>query len=267
MALTAVSLLTATPAKAQLELNFVNEKNDSLEFARQSSLNHPGGWNFDIIGMNVTAKKIHAKNSSTSLILLDGWGFGFTNALNGPAGMDINMSRSFNFCIEDIIAMRLHPWRSGTFSLGVGADVRNYRMTGNQRFIEDVATKQISIGDYPTGAVPDYSKIRTSAATFNLKYIQNLGRGFRLAFGPELSVIGHRSKQHRMVSQYEDATGEHKEKFKNIKTNKVGFNLVGAINYKNLVGIYAKYSPTSVLNPSFGPEFQTLSVGMMFFGL
>ena len=267
LALTAATLLLATPAKAQFELNFVSTKSDSLEFARESSQSHPGGWNFDIIGMNVTTRKSSPSRFAPGFILLGGWGFGFNNALNAPAGMDVDMGRSFNFCIEDAIAVRMHPWKSGTLSLGVGVDIRNYRMTGDKRFVEDVATKQITVEDYPAGAIPNSSKIRTSAATFNLKYIQKLGRGFRLAFGPELSVVGHRSVQHKIVTKYDGAQGEQKEKFKNIKTNKVGFNLVGALNYKNLVGVYAKYSPTNVLNPTFGPEFQTLSVGMMFFGL
>lgn len=263
----AASVLFVTPAKAQFELNFTSEKSDSLDFVNESSKYHPGGWNFDIIGLNIKTKKSSSSVFTSHIVLLSGWGFGFTNALNAPSGMDVNMGRSFNFCIEDVFAIRMHPWKTGTLSLGAGIDVRNYRMTGNQRFLEDITNKQISITDYPAGAIPDYSKIRTTTATFNLKYIQNLGRGFRLAFGPELSVIGHRNGQHKIVTRYEDATGEQKEKFKNIKTNKVGVNLVGVLNYKNLVGIYAKYSPSNVLNPAFGPEFQSLSVGMMFFGL
>ena len=263
----AASVLFVTPAKAQFEMKFTSVKSDSLDFVNESSKYHPGGWNFDIIGMNIKTKKSSSSVFAPHIVLLGGWGFGFTNALNAPSGMDVNMGRSFNFCIEDVFAIRMHPWKTGTLSLGAGIDVRNYRMTGSQRFLEDITTKQISITDYPAGAIPNYSKIRTTDATFNLKYIQNLGRGFRLAFGPELSVIGHRGGQHKIVTQYEDATGEQKEKFKNIKTNKVGVNLVGVLNYKNLVGIYAKYSPSNVLNPAFGPEFQSLSVGMMFFGL
>lgn len=267
IAFIAASMLLATPAQAQIEVNIDNEKSDSLEFVQESSQSHPGGWNFDIIGVNVHAKKSTSSKLLPTIALFSGWGFGFTDALNAPSGMDVNMGRSFNFCIEDMIAVRMHPWKTGTLSLGVGIDVRNYRMTGDMRFVEDVATKQIGIEGYPEGAIPNFSKIRTNSATFNLKYIQNLGRGFRLAFGPELSVIGHRSSQHKIVTKYEDAQGEQKEKYKNIKTNKVGMNLVGVLNYKNLLGVYAKYSPSKVLNPTFGPEFNTLSVGIMLMGL
>ena len=261
-------MLFATQSSAQgLSITSHTEKSDSLEFAEQTADSHPGGWNFDIVGLNITTNKHYKYNYKLPTItLFSGWGFGASNAIGGPGNMDINMGRSFHFCIEDIFAIRMHPWKTGTLSLGAGLDIRNYRMTGNKRFVEDADTKQISIEDYPEGAVPDYSKIHTNAATFNLKYIQYLGRGFRMGFGPELYVLGNGGGKHKIVTRYDDSTGGHKEKIKNIKANKVGLNLVGALTYKNLVGIYAKYSPSNVLNTAFGPECQSLSVGMMFFG-
>lgn len=269
LTLTAASIMIGTIKSyaQELTIKFNNEKSDSLEFVEQSSQNHPGGWNFDIIGVNVQTKKKTFSRLLPTITLLSGFGFGFTNALNAPAVMDVNMGRSFNFCIEDAIAVRMHPWKTGCLSLGIGVDLRNYRMTGNQRFVEDGTTKQITVENYPEETVPNFSKIHTRAATFNLKYIQDLGRGFRLAFGPELSVVNGRSGKHKIVTKYDNAQGEQKEKFKDIKTNKVGFNLVGVLNYKSIVGVYAKYSPSNVLNPAFGPEFNTFSTGIMLMGL
>lgn len=263
LAVASMILFTNNLSAQELTINLNTEKSDSLDFVRESSNSHPGGWNFDIIGVNVQTKKSSSSRLLPTITLFGGWGFGLTNALNAPEGM----GHPFNFCIEDMIALRMHPWKTGTLSLGAGIDVKNYCMTNNKRFVEDITTKQIGIEDYPEGAVPGYSKIHTCSGTFNLKYIQNLGRGFRLAFGPELSVVSHRGGKHKIENHYETTNGKQKEIFKNIKTNKVGFNLVGVINYKNLVGVYAKYSPTSVLNTTFGPEFQTLSVGIMLMGL
>lgn len=270
------AFLLPTAAQAQLYINFHNVKNDSVEFVEQSTKSHPGGWNFDIIGMNVHAGK---KGKSTPdregraflnvspITLASGWGFGFTNALNAPAGMDVTMGRSFNFCLMDAIAFRVRPWRTGAFSVGVGLDLRNYKMLSDQRFVEDPVTKKITLESYPEGSVPGFSKVHTGAATFNLKYIQKLGRGFNLAFGPELSVVAKRGTNHRISTTYTDSQGEQKEKFKGIRTNKVGFNLVGIVNYKNVFGLYAKYSPSDVLQSNFGPQFQSLSVGLLLFGL
>ena len=262
----AVASMISFPSKVsaqELNISLKTEKNDSLNFVRETSNNHPGGWNFDIIGMNIKTKKGGSNSYMPTVTLLSGWGFGLTNALDAPDGM----GHPFNFCIEDVIALRMHPWKTGTLSLGAGIEVKNYNLTNDKRFVEDPATKQISIANYPEGAIPGYSKIHIYGGTFNLKYIQNLGHGFRLAIGPELSLVNRRAGKHMIDNRYENSDGKQKERFKNIKTNKLGFNLVGVINYKNLVGIYAKYSPTSVLNPTFGPEFQSLSVGVMLFGL
>ncbi len=270
------ALLQPTGAQAQLSIDIHPGESDSLDFVNESSKSHPGGWNFDIIGMNIHAgrkeetkclRDWHVSLGISPITIGSGWGFGFTNALNAPAGMDVSMGRSFNFCLEDAIAFRVRPWRTGYLSAGIGLDLRNYKMTGDQRFVEDPDTRQITLESYPAGCVPGYSKVHTGAATFNLKYIQNLGRGFHLALGPELSVVTKRGKNHRISTVYTDADGEQKEKFRGIRTNKVGFNLVGVLSYKNLFGVYAKYSPSDVLQPNFGPQFQSLSVGLMLFGL
>ncbi|GEM_PF-3376568 len=268
-------LFTSKASAQEIAVSFDNETTDSLEFVSQSSNSHPGGWNFDFIGLNVSSKKGHYRSYLPTLTFFSGWGFGVSSALNAPVDVDINVGRSFNFCIEDVVAIRMRPWKTGTFSLGYGFDLRNYRMTGDMRFIENPDSKKIYTADYPGNTVPNYSKIRTFSNTFNLKYIQYLGKGFRLAFGPEVTLLGKGNKQ-KIVTNYYDNNdnnndgkkdGEQELKTKKIKANKVGLNLVGVLNYKNLFGVYAKYSPSSVLNPAFGPEFNTVSFGVMLFGL
>lgn len=269
LAIAAASMmLLASKASAQeLALRITTEENDSLEFVNHASDSHPGGWNFDFVGLDVKYKHCHSNRSLPTLTFFSGWGFGVSGALNAPADVDINMGRSFNFCIEDIVAVRMHPWKTGAFSIGAGIDLKNYRMTGDKRFVENINDKQITVEDYDQGNIPNWSKIRTLSGTFNLKYIQYLGKGFRLAFGPEMYIVTKANKRHEIVTSYTNSDGDQKERFKGIKTNKVGLNLVGTLNYKNLFGVYAKYSPSSVLNPSFGPEFNSLSVGVMLFGL
>lgn len=278
LALCVVMALLATPAKAQLEISFRTEKNDSIEFARELSRHHPGGWNFDLIGMDIHAGKKEESRIQTggcsfqipSIVFFSGWGFGFNDAL-GTAGegqkVDVNMGRSFHFCIEDVLAFRFSPWQHGAFSVGMGIDLKNYRMTNDQRFVMNYPYKVTSIEGYPAGVVPGSSKIRTFSATYNLKYIQNLGRGFRLAFGPELSVVRKPGKNHDIRTTYSDDQGEHEERFKGIRTNKVGINLVGMVNYKNCIGFYAKYGLSNVMENNYGPQFKSLSVGVMVLGL
>ena len=235
---------------------------------------YPGGWNFDIIGIEMGAPtatkhrgKWSCKPAPSGFAFFSGWGFGFTGAPGAPKGLDGNMGRSFNFCIEDLIAYRFRVWSKGSLSVGMGIDLKNYRMTGTQRFLLDPSTQVISYGPYPEGSIPGTSKIRTFSTTYNLKYVQQLGRGFRLAVGPEISLVRKPGKKHELYTTYTDAQGEAKERFRNIRTNRVGLNLVGVVNYKNCLGLYVKYSPTDVLDSGFGPHFQTLTTGIMIMGL
>lgn len=259
-----IMAFSSVDASAQITITRSTSKSDSLQFARETSNNHPGGWNFDIIGHVVSTKKTSSNQSSPDWSFFGGFGFGFTTALNADPSVSLKMGRSFNFCIADIVSCGIRPWRNGKLSVGYGIDLHNYTLSSNLRFVEDPVSKQISVVDPTT--VTDYSRIHTlAAATFNLKYIHTLGRGFRVAIGPELYILG---RKHDIRNCYIDENGvEQKERLKNIRTNKVGFNLVGIVNYKSTLGIYAKYSPTNVIEPGFGPKFQTLSVGVMVCGL
>lgn len=231
---------------------------------------YPGGWNFDIVGIQVSKpdyRPQRSKRAPSGFAFFNGWGFGFTHAPGTPQGLKVNMGRSFNFCIEDILAYRHRVWRKGSLSVGMGIDLKNYRMTGTKRFLCDPSTQMVSYGPYPEGSTPGTSKIRTLSTTYNLKYIQMLGRGFRLAVGPEISLVRKPGKKHEIYTTYTSEQGEEKERFRNIRTNRVGLNLVGIVSYRNKLGLYVKYSPTDVLDDGFGPSFQTLTTGIMIMGL
>lgn len=249
------------------------ERPDDSDFLPEVSTSHPGGWNFDIVGLKVGSNRPSFHRSSKHLStfsVFNGWGFGFSGALNPPQGSGLNMMRSFNFCIEDLLAFRLPVGRRGDFSLGMGIDLRNYRITGPDGcFMMDPETHTIVIGNYPEGAYSysGTSRLRVFSTTYNLKYVHYLGQGFRLAFGPELSVVRRPGKKHEIRNKYLDADGVHKERIRGINTNRIGFNLVGVVNYKNCMGFYVKYSPTSVLENGYGPQFQSISAGIMLLGL
>lgn len=275
LTLSTLLLLCSANILAQLTIQVEKTHNDSVAFVRESSNSHPGGWNFDVIGMDIMNIGFSNKKKSTGRkyyhshskwVMFDGWGFGFNNAVNTDANVNVDMGRSFNFCIEDLVAYRVRVSQKGAFSMGMGIDLKNYHMTGTQRFVEDPVTKMITVSDYPAGTVPGTSKIRTFSTTYNMKYIQKLGR-FRLALGPELTVVRKPAKKHIIRTTYTDSQGEQVERFTGIRTNKVGLNLVGVLSYRNRFGVYAKYGLTDVLNTSFGPKFKTLSVGLMVLGL
>lgn len=238
------------------------------EFMREASKLHPGGWNFDLMGVDLKSKgsKSHSSSSkSPYLTFFGGWGFGLTEGLGMPSGSNVNMGRSFNFCILDAVALRFKPWRTGTFSVGAGLDLRNYRITNGQRFLKGLDS-HVTIEDFPEGSIPESSKLHILSSTFSLKYSQNLGKGFRLSVGPEIALSRARNSKRTITNIYDTPLGHQKERFRDIRTNKVGFDVVGAITYKNWLGFYAKYSPSDVLADGYGPKFQTLTTGVLLMG-
>lgn len=244
---------------------------DEDELFSLSSQSHPGGWNFDIVGVRVNTGPSPCDDSGhhhlPRFAVFSGWGFGVTGALDVPQSPGMNMMRSFNFCIEDLLAFRIPVARRGDFSVGMGIDLRNYRMTGTNRFVMNYPSQAITVGGYPEGSVPGTSRLRTFSTTYNLKYVHYLGAGFRIALGPELTVVRKPGKKHEMRTTYTAEDGPHKERIRGIHTNKVGFNLVGIVSYKNRFGFYTKYSPTSVLENGYGPQFQSITAGIMILGL
>lgn len=205
--------------------------------------------------------------SKFSFVVGSGWGFGVAAALDTPAGMDVKMGRSFNFCIEDLVGLRYDVCETGTLNLGMGIDLRNYKMTGNRFFYEDPATKQVSVEQFGAGFIPTSSKLHALYTTYNLKYIQKIGKDFKVAFGPELMVARSVNRRRYISTKYTFEGNDMKDKQKDIRFNKVGINLVAAATYKGWLGVYCKYSPSNVLDSNFGPEFQSLSVGVMIGGL
>ena len=272
LTLSASFLLYSTQISAQeLSIQITSVKNDSVAFHQESKGKYPGGWCFDMLGFNINTsgkKKSHdTYHIKSGLLLFGGWGFGFCDAVNADASVNVSMGNSFHFCIEDLLSYRFRLWKKGALSVGMGIDLRNYRMTGHNRFAVDPFSQTITIDGYPAGTIPGTSKLRTFSTTYNLKYIQQLNRKFSLAFGPELSVVRKPAKKHLIRTTYTDSQGEQKEVFKGVRTNKVGVNLVGMVSYRKMVGIYAKYGLYDVLNPDFGPSFHGLSVGVMVMGI
>lgn len=219
---------------------------------------------FEVAGQTTVKSE---SEKELKMVAFEGWGFGFTSALATPGDVSVNMGRSFNFMVSDLVAFRHKLWKKGTLSYGMGIELRNYRMTGERFFVEDSETKKISVMDWGDGVSSHSSKLHSLYTTYNIKYIQNLGKGFRLAVGPELIVARSVNRRRTLTNKAVIGGEEYKEKVKDVRFNKVGFNVVAMATYKNHIGIYTKYSPSSVLDPSFGPEFNTLTVGVVVGGI
>ena len=66
--------------------------------------------------------------------------------------MNTKMASSYEIFFDRIIAVSWSPMRNGTsLRLGLGLDWKNFRMTGNTRFVKD--GKFVNFGEYPPESV------------------------------------------------------------------------------------------------------------------
>ena len=212
-------------------------------------------WDFTIPFVN-KKKKIErnyyiARNITTI-------GIGMVNGINASDELNIDMGASFELSVDNLLKSCFHLTPSTTFSLGVGATCRNYRMTGNTRFVKE--GNNLFLDKYPEGAEIKFSRLKTFSITVPLMINQAITLRTALSVGPVVNINTHGSLKTRYILNDEKIH----EKSKNIRQNSATIDYMAKIHLGD-IGLYAKYSPSSVLNPEFGPKFSSFSAGICWF--
>lgn len=181
------------------------------------------------------------------------------NALDAPDNMDVDMGASYELMWDNILKFSYHvvPYTTSV-SLGFGMTWRNYRMTGRTRFIQE--GDNLVLGDYPEGAEIKFSRLKVFSLTVPLMINQSLGRKVVLSVGPVINFNTHGSLKTRYTLGGEKV----KETGKNIHQNRVTVDLMAKLRFRS-IGVYAKYSPSDMLNTEFGPKFRSFSTGITLF--
>jgi hypothetical protein len=189
---------------------------------------------------------------------LSNLGIGWMNAIGAPSGMDVTMGSSYELFIENIAGMAQYFGHSFV-TVGVGLDYKNYRMTDSRRFIKD--GDNITIGTYPDGTKRDFSRLHVRSWIFPVMYGYDFGHDINMMVGPILclNVAGN------LKTRYTDGKGDKQKLTDNtIHQTPVTVDFKAAISIHGL-GFYVKYSPCNVLRTTYGPKFQSLSLGFNFF--
>ena len=207
----------------------------------------------------IPKKRRSSGNTSFNVELGTALGFGFVTALNVPEGMDIDMGCSHEVMLEVFEIGEIRLGRRHALSAHFGLNWRNYRMTGTKRFFKDEQNHTV-ITDYPENVDIDFSRIKVFSLTMPLSYTFCPARRAAVS----LSAIPSFNTYASLKTRYRDSEGKkHKEVQKKIHQTPftVDFRMMAV--YRG-VGAYVKYSPFNVLNTNHGPEFQGLSVGVVF---
>ena len=201
--------------------------------------------------MPFVKKKDGEKRGTMEFALIASLGVGFTTAVGTADQVSIPVGPSWEF-MWDIASIRIRPWkeRAHYFNTGFGLD-----------FVEQ-SDGQIVVTPYPQGSNPDFSRIKVLSLTVPFTYSyypykKGFFRGFEV--GPVLNFNVYSSIKTRYSLNGEDQ----KDFTKGLHRNPVTVDLMVKLRMKYF-GFYAKYSPSNVLDTTYGPKFKSMSFGVYF---
>lgn len=207
-------------------------------------------------------KKDCEKRGNMQFALIASFSVGFTTAVGAADGVNIPVGPSWEF-MWDIAQIQVRPWkeRNHYFYTRFGLDWRNYRMTDQNRFVEQPDGRIVTT-PYPQGSNPDFSRIKVLSLTVPFTYgffpfKQGLFRGFEI--GPVLNFNVYSS----IKTRYSIDGEKQKDITKGLHRNPVTVDLMVKLQMKYF-NIYAKYSPCNVLETAYGPKFRSVSFGVGF---
>ena len=186
------------------------------------------------------------------------FGFGMVNAINASDGMKVDMGASYEFSLDHLLRFNYNVLPATSVSMGFGMTWRNYRMTGRTRFIKE--GDKLVLGAYPEGSDIKFSRLKVFSLTVPFMINQSLGRKVVFSVGPVVNFNTHASLKTRYTLNGEKV----KEKNNNIHQNRMTVDLMAKLRFNSL-GVYAKYSPSDMLNTDFGPKFRSFSTGITLF--
>ena len=211
-------------------------------------------WDFNIPFINKNSKTKKYRGN----LCVGGFGFGVVNAIETSEGMDMDMGSSYEFSLDHLLRFNYNVLPATSVSMGFGMTWRNYRMTGRTRFIKD--GDKLVLGAYPEGSDIKFSRLKVFSLTVPFMINQSLGRKVVFSVGPVVNFNTHASLKTRYTLNGEKV----KEKNNNIHQNRMTVDLMAKLRFNSL-GVYAKYSPSDMLNTDFGPKFRSFSTGITLF--
>ena len=184
------------------------------------------------------------------------FGIGFTAPTKADARTDFSTFKSWE--IFATIAQWDHYFerrRRNSVSLGFGIDWKNYRMTGDTRFVK-TPDGNVDIEKYPLQVSPDFSRIKVFSLTANLGFTHTFDEDFWIGFGPVVNFNVYGS----VLTEYSLYGDDIERLEKSIRQCPITIDWMLRVGIMG-VPLYLKYSGDNVLKDG-GVRFRSLSFGL-----
>ena len=184
------------------------------------------------------------------------FGIGFTAPTKADARTDFSTFKSWEIFATivqwDHYFERRHR---NSVSLGLGIDWKNYRMTGDTRFVK-APDGNVALENYPLQVSPDFSRIKVFSLTANLGFTHSFDKDFWIGFGPVVNFNVYGS----ILTEYSMYGDDIKRKEKDIRQRPITIDWMLRLGIMG-VPLYLKYSGDNVLKDG-GVKFRSLSFGL-----
>ena len=209
-----------------------------------------------IPSVKVGKKKDGAKGRTYENAISAHLGIGFTAPTKADARTDFSTFKSWEIFATivqwDHYFERRHR---NSVSLGLGIDWKNYRMTGDTRFVK-APDGNIALENYPLQVSPDFSRIKVFSLTANLGFTHSFDKDFWIGFGPVVNFNVYGS----ILTEYSMYGDDIKRKEKDIRQRPITIDWMLRLGIMG-VPFYLKYSGDNVLKDG-GVKFRSLSFGL-----
>lgn len=198
------------------------------------------------------AKDGKAPNNRIALHL----GVGFTNPTHVDSRLDFSTFKSWEIFATIIQWDHFLDRRERNFfSLGLGIDWKNYRMTDRNFFVK-APDGNVAVDRYPLEYEPDFSRIKVFSLTATFRFEHRFDDSFSIGFGPVVNFNTYAS----IKSEYELLGHEYEVVEKGIRQRPITIDWMLNAEFFN-VPFYVKYSDDDVLKAG-GLKFRSLSFGL-----
>ena len=168
------------------------------------------------------------------------------------------LKNSFETGIGQVAGMAYSPWRRGPeFSLGIGVRYSQFRAQDGFRYEKN--GDQLVLVPLSPFERSDKSQLRVWTFSVPVMITQKIYRQLYISAGADINLNTYASA---FSQYYTDGNTRLSINSKGLHQRLLTVDCVAIIGISRSIGAYARYSPMSLMQPQYGPEARSFSIGL-----
>lgn len=168
------------------------------------------------------------------------------------------MTASFEIGISRILNGRIDFGKGFCFNAGAGIGYVQYAVGHGMRFAAD--RQHLLLAPRDAATTDNSSRLRFFRVHFPLTFTQMLSQKFYITAGAWLNL----NTTARASSGATTGSVRTTESYKDLHQRILTTDIILAAGFRGTCGLYARYSPSTLFRDSWGPQFKSVNVGLIF---